>query len=510
MTGRSPRAALQLSLLRGAGWLLVLGALCFLAPTVVQPGRLSAQESPSADVAKEGPAATHEDDAGEHHEDLGAKLAYWTVLPFAALLLCIAVLPLATPHWWEHNRNKAIVAVTLGVLMAAYLIAMFGRDGLHVLSHTGQEYISFILLLGSLYVISGGIYVKGSLDGTPIFNTVILGLGAVTASFIGTTGASVLLIRPLLRANAPRQRTAHIVVFFIFIVSNCGGLLTALGDPPLFLGYLVGVPFTWTFRLWNEWLIVNGALLVVFNLWDQVVFNKEEIDRPGSQLEQVQKHEPLGILGLHNLLFLAAIVAIIYCSGAGIGNSGKRWPFGIAEGLMLAAAAAAYLSTPASNRANNKFTFAPIVEVAILFVGIFITMIPALALLNTHGKELGLSQPWHYFWATGALSSFLDNAPTYLTFAATACGAYEIPLEGQFLKKLIDHPHPMTNRILEAISAGAVFMGANTYIGNGPNFMVKAIAEESGVKMPSFFGYMLYSGLILIPLFVVVTFVSFR
>ena len=457
------------------------------------------------------PAAAHADAAagGGEHAGLGHSLSLWSVLPFGALLLCIAILPLLAGHWWEHNRNKAIVALALAAPIVVYLLGWYGSDGAHLLLHTGQEYISFILLLASLYVISGGIFVRGSLDGTPIFNTAVMAFGAIIASIVGTTGASVLLIRPLLRANAPRQRKAHIVVFFIFIVSNCGGLLTALGDPPLFLGYLAGVPFTWTFRLWNEWAIVNGALLVIFHVWDEIVFNKEEKDRPGSQLEEVQKHEPLGILGLHNLLYLAAIVAIIYCSGAGIGNGGHRWPYGIAEGLMLAVALAAYFSTAGELRMRNQFSFAPILEVAILFIGIFVTMIPALALLNAHGKELGLTQPWHYFWATGALSSFLDNAPTYLTFAATACGQFDIPLEGQYLRELIADPRPITNRILEAISAGAVFMGANTYIGNGPNFMVKAIAEEAGVKMPSFFGYMLYSGLILLPLFVVITLVSF-
>lgn len=491
-----------------AGWCLF--ALVFAVWMNAAPLLLAQDAEPAAAArAEEGAAAHGEADAAAHHVDLGSKIGLWSVIPFVALLLCIAVLPLACGHWWEHNRNKAIVAAVLAVPVVIYLVSAFGQDGLTLLRHTGQEYISFILLLASLYVISGGIFVKGSLDGTPIFNTAILAFGAIIASIVGTTGASVLLIRPLLRANAARENKAHIFVFFIFIVSNCGGLLTALGDPPLFLGYLAGVPFTWTFRLWSEWAIVNGSLLVIFHLWDQIVFNKEEIIRPGSQLEEVQKHEPLGFLGLHNLLFLAGIVAVIYCSGAGIGNGGERWPYGIAEGLMLVLAITAYFSTSSANRASNNFTFAPILEVAILFLGIFATMIPALALLNTHGRELGLSEPWHFFWATGILSSFLDNAPTYLTFAATACGIYGIPLEGAYLARLIENPDPVTNRILEAISTGAVFMGANTYIGNGPNFMVKAIAEESGVKMPSFFGYMVYSGLILIPLFIVLTFVKF-
>lgn len=496
----------------------LLGSIGFGNATLVKSAQAqeaaapAAAEQPTADTTEEAKphiGIVHEGDAhAAGQAGMGHVLGVWTVIPFVALLLCIAILPLATPHWWEHNSSKAIVAFTLGLVMAAYLVISFGSEGWHVLSHSMKEYISFIVLLGALYVISGGVFVSGSLDGTPAFNTLVLGIGAVIANFVGTTGASVLLVRPLLRANGPRQNKAHILVFFIFIVSNCGGVLTALGDPPLFLGYLAGVPFTWTFRMWDIWLLVNGALLVIFFIWDSIAFKREEVARPGSQLEEVQHHAPLAIMGIHNLLFLAAIVAIIYCSGAGLGNGGERWPYGVAEVAMLATAIAAYFSTHHGHRASNKFTFAPIIEVAILFVGIFATMIPALQLLNAHGTELGLAHPWQFFWATGALSSFLDNAPTYLTFAATASGMFGIPLEGQSLRKLVEMPGE-ANLILEAISAGAVFMGANTYIGNGPNFMVKAIAEESGVKMPSFFGYMAYSGLILIPLFVIVTFFRF-
>jgi Na+/H+ antiporter NhaD/arsenite permease-like protein len=310
----------------------------------------------------------------------------------------------------------------------------------------------------------------------------------------------VLLIRPLLAANASRQRVAHIVVFFIFVVSNCGGLLTPLGDPPLFLGFLKGVPFEWTLRLWRSWLLVNGVLLLVFNVWDQIVFAREERERPGSQLEEVQAHEPLGIDGARGFLALFAIVAVIYSAGRGLGNGGQVWPFGIQEALMLAIAAAAWLTTHAEIHRKNHFGFGPINEVAILFAGIFVTMTPALLLLNVHAASFGIETPLQFFWATGLLSSFLDNAPTYLTFAATAAGLAGIDLEGRYLGELIaagaEHA-----RTLGAISCGAVFMGANTYIGNGPNFMVKAIAEQRGVRMPSFFGYMLYSGGVLIPLF---------
>jgi Na+/H+ antiporter NhaD/arsenite permease-like protein len=440
---------------------------------------------------------------------LGRHLPVIAVLPFVSLLAAIAVLPLATPHWWEHNRNKGLVAALCAVPVAVYLIAGWGSVGAAELAHKVREYTSFIVLLGSLFVITGGIFVQGSLAGTPLMNTVILAIGALLASAIGTTGASVLLVRPLLHANAARRRQAHIVVFFIFIVSNCGGLLTPLGDPPLFLGFLNGVPFAWTLRLWPQWLLVNGALLVIFNVWDQIVFNREERVRPGSQLEAVMEHEPLRIRGALNGGFLAAIVAIIYASGQGWGTGGRAWLFGLQEGLMVATAVAAYVTTAAGNRERNRFTFAPIVEVAVLFAGIFVTMTPALLILNARAHEIGLRTPAHFFWVTGSLSSVLDNAPTYLTFVAGAAGLMGVSVEGRYLSAFLARG-PEAAALLAAISCGAVFMGANTYIGNGPNFMVKAIAEEAGVRMPSFFGYVLYSGAVLIPLFAVTTVLFFR
>jgi len=437
------------------------------------------------------------------------ELPVWTVLPFIALLLAIALLPLVTPHFWESNRNKGIVSALLGVPVAVYLVAAHGTAGVHELAEKAKEYASFIVLLASLFIVTGGIYVRGSLSGTPLVNTGLLAFGGLIASWIGTTGASVLLIRPLLRANASRERKAHIVVFFIFVVSNCGGLLTPLGDPPLFLGFLKGVPFDWTFRLWPDWLLVNGLLLVIFNVWDQRVLAREERERPGGQLEEVLKHEPLGIEGAANFGFLAAIVAIIFASGSGIGNGGAPWPFGVQEGLMLAVTGLAFASTPARIRSANAFGFGPIIEVAVLFAGIFLTMAPALLLLNANARHFGITEPWHFFWATGLLSSFLDNAPTYLTFAATACGLEGVPLEGRYLADYLALGGESA-LVLAAISTGAVFMGANTYIGNGPNFMVKAIAEESGVRMPSFIGYMAYSGAVLLPILGIATLVLFR
>jgi Na+/H+ antiporter NhaD/arsenite permease-like protein len=446
---------------------------------------------------------------------LGELLPMWTMLPFAALLLCIAVFPLAAPHWWEHNKNKGIIAAILSVPLALYLIVNFSEHpsahGFNRLLESVHEYISFIALLGSLFVISGGIYVQGSLAGTPLVNTFVLAFGAVLANFVGTTGASVLLIRPLLRANQSRLNKAHVVVFFIFVVSNCGGLLTPLGDPPLFLGFLRGVPFSWTLQLWPQWLLVNGMLLAIFFIWDQIVLNREERERPGDQHEELKHHEPLRVLGMHNALFLAGILATIIFVAPLVDDHGhERYP-GLKEVLMFGIAAAAYVTTSGSNREKNKFSFGPIIEVAVLFAGIFITMVPALEILNVKGEHLGLdkNQEWHFFWAAGALSSFLDNAPTYLTFAATAAGMEHVPTEGRYLADFLAKGG-IAPALLAAISCGAVFMGANTYIGNGPNFMVKAIAEENGVKMPGFFGYMLYSMGILIPLFVITTFVFFR
>jgi Na+/H+ antiporter NhaD/arsenite permease-like protein len=436
-------------------------------------------------------------------------LPWWSALPFVGMLLSIAVIPLAAHHWWESNRNKGLVAGLFGVPTALYLLFGLGATGAHELQHKLFEYVSFIALLGALFVISGGIYVRGSLAGTPLVNTAVLGIGALLASWIGTTGASVLLIRPLLRANEERKHKMHVVVFFIFVVSNCGGLLTPLGDPPLFLGFLKGVPFGWTLDLWREWGVANGILLVVFNVWDQIALAREEKEEPGSLLEEVLEHEPLRIEGAHNFAFLLGVVAVIYASGSGIGTGGAAWPFGFQEGLMLALAVGAYATTSQRLRVANQFSFGPIVEVAVLFAGIFVTMAPALLLLNAHAKSLGIEAPWHFFWATGLLSSFLDNAPTYLTFAATAAGLVGIPLEGRYLADYLASGG-RASEILAAVSTGAVFMGAMTYIGNGPNFMVKAIAEENGVAMPSFFGYMAYSVAILIPIFVLITFLFFR
>jgi Na+/H+ antiporter NhaD/arsenite permease-like protein len=442
-------------------------------------------------------------------DPLGARLPLWAVAPFVLLLLSIAVLPLVAGHWWHKNRNQALVAALLATPFAIWLFTTHGADSVGAFKHAVTDYVSFIMLLAALYVISGGIYMRGSLAGTPLSNTTLLAIGAVLANLIGTTGASVVLVRPLLRANKKRQDKTHIFVFFIFIVSNCGGLLTPFADPPLYLGYLKGVPFDWTLRLWREWALVVTALLFVFIALDSFVFGREEKRRRGSQLEAVMAHERVGLEGTLNIVFLLGVIAVIFANGRGLGTGGGKWPFGVQEGLMLGLMLLSWKTTKRALHEKNEFTFDPIIEVAILFAGIFVTMIAPLEILNARGADLGLQQPWQYFWATGGLSAFLDNAPTYLTFTAVASGQAGIS---------VDHPKYLAEylasgqggRILEAISCGAVMMGAMTYIGNGPNFMVKAIAQHNGVKMPSFFGFLVWSLVVLVPIFVLVTFVFFR
>jgi Na+/H+ antiporter NhaD/arsenite permease-like protein len=438
----------------------------------------------------------------------------WSVLPFAAYLLVIAVVPLFLPHFWGKNRNKLIVAVAAGLPVIAYLLLSHGGP---LLLDSLKDYVAFIFLLAALFVISGGVYLKGSLAGTPLVNTGVLAMGAVLASLIGTTGASMLLLRPLLRANEKRLKKTHIVIFFIFIVSNGGGLLTPLGDPPLFLGFLRGVPFLWTLQLLAPWATVNGILLVIFNILDQAVLNREELERKGSQLEEVQQvREPLRIQGAINFIWLLGVIGI----NSGVGTFGKwsGWSEDLQKLLivtgMAAMAALSVLTTSKEIRGSNKFSWAPIIEVAVIFIGIFVTMVPATLLVEELGNSgaIRMTHAWEFFWGSGALSSFLDNAPTYATFAALACGVVGgqvgRTIDPSSLDQLIAHPQGIL--LLKAVSCGSVFMGANTYIGNGPNFMVKAIAEEYQVKMPSFLGYMAWSGAFLIPLFIAVSLLFFR
>ncbi len=398
------------------------------------------------------------------------------VAPFVVILLGIAILPLVAHHWWENNRNRAIFTGLISIPTAAYL----GFLDAHMLLHAAEEYVPFIALLGSLYIVSGGIVLRGELKSSPFVNSGLLALGSVLASIIGTTGASMLLIRPFLRANRVRDYTRHIPIFFIFTVSNAGGLLTPLGDPPLFLGFLRGVPFTWTLKLFPEWLFVNTLVIGLFFVLD---FRLSKSRGKAAEFER----SPVRLQGGHNLVFLAGIVA----SAAFLDLGWRELGMAVSTGLSL-------LTTNKTLRSENGFTYHPITEVAILFFGIFITMQPALALLQEMGPKMGLTTPGQFFWATGLLSSFLDNAPTYATFftvAQSLGGEPEVLVAG------------IRETILVGISLGAVFMGANTYIGNGPNFMVKSICDEAGFTTPSFFGYMAWSFGILLPVWGVVAWV---
>jgi len=406
-------------------------------------------------------------------EELGHVVPLYAVLPFALLLLGIAVLPLAAPHAWEKNRTKAIFAAALSAPIVVYLALVFPAG----LVHTGIEYLSFVVLLGSLFVVAGGIHVGGDIEASPGRNVAILAAGAVLANVIGTTGASMVLVRLILRTNSQRKHVGHIPLFFILIVSNCGGLLTPLGDPPLFLGYLRGVPFQWTLRLWPFWVIACVYLIGLFWIVDRRAYARESA---ADLARDLRERMPVQISGALNVVFLACVVGAVFL------------PTPWRELVMVAAAVASVLLGPRPARRANGFTYGPIAEVAILFAGIFITMVPALAILEARGRELGLTAPWQFFLASGSLSSVLDNAPTYLTFLSAAQGL-------RAGNDVVGVGHVF----LEAISAGAVLMGANTYIGNGPNFMVKAIADEAGFRTPSFFGYALRATATLAPVYLV-------
>ena len=432
------------------------------------------------------------------HADIPPAL----VIPFGLLLLLIATMPLAPArlkHLWEHYYPH--VALTLGLLVAAYYWFKLPEGG-QVIGHTLHEYFSFICLIGSLFVVAGGIHLKVKGEGTPLANVVFLALGAVLTNLIGTTGASMLLIRPWIRVNKYRISAFHIV-FFIFIVSNCGGALTPIGDPPLFLGYLRGVPFFWLMEhALLPWTLVNGMLLAAFYGFDSHSFSKVA---PPVRQHAVQDHESWRFDGAVNVLFLLAIIVGVFLPEK----------FFIREWVMLGAAVASHRLTPPQVHAENHFTFAPIKEVAWLFLGIFLTMMPALGYLEVNGKEAGLTKPAQYYYATGSLSAVLDNAPTYLNFLKLAEVTFveETPEElaaggGDYDKRAVRQLLVTAPGFVVAISLGAVFFGAMTHIGYGPNFMVKSIAESAGVKVPTFFGYLFkYSLPILLPVLVIVAWV---
>jgi Na+/H+ antiporter NhaD/arsenite permease-like protein len=443
----------------------------------------------------------------------GSKLSAFWALPFVGMLLSIAVFPLAAPHFWEHHQGK--IAGFWALLMALPLAGVVGAGAaLDTILHTILlEYIPFIMLIFALFTVAGGIWIRGNLHGSPMMNAGLLSIGALLASFIGTTGASMVMIRPMLRANDNRKYNVHVFVFFIFIVSNIGGALTPLGDPPLFLGFLRGVDFFWTTRaLLHETLFVFALVMAVFIALDVYFYKKENITRPVPDLTPDSNVRVFG--GINFPLIIVIIAAILFSASMKlgtikIGSTELAIENILRDIIMLVVGLISLKGTPQAWRDANGFSWGPIKEVAKLFIGIFICMVPVLAILKAGNKGAfaplvalvtnpdGSANNAVYFWMTGALSSFLDNAPTYIVFFELAGGDPQVLMTKGALT-------------LAAISSGAVYMGANTYIGNAPNFMVYAIAKDAGIKMPSFFGYMVWSALVLIPIFILTTLVFFK
>jgi len=428
-------------------------------------------------------------------EPIAQEVSVFLLIPFVLMLLSIAIGPVVAGHWWEKNINKLIVALVLGIPTAIILIAQgFGHELQHQMVF---DYIPFVLLLGGLFTVTGGIRLSGDIRATPGVNTLFLAIGAVLASLMGTTGAAMLLIRPVLETNKQRKHTVHTVLFFIAIVANAGGLLTPLGDPPLFLLYLRGAPFTWFLHQAPEAFIIDVVLLATYYIVDRINYAKESAKDLVRDDTQVQ---PLRLQGSINFIWLLGIVAAVAFLNEQyidvIKNGSPYWKF-LREGAIILMMILSLVTTKRKIREANRFTWEPILEVAFLFIGIFITMTPALIFLQEHAATMGLQSPLQFFFATGALSGFLDNAPTALAFHSVASGLPEVAG--------ISYVAGIQEVLLKAISMGAVLFGSMTYIGNGPNFMVKAIAEAEGIKMPSFFGYMYkFSLIILLPLFAII------
>jgi len=453
--------------------------------------------------------------SSEESFNLGAELPLWSAIPFVGILLSIAIFPLVAHRFWHHHFPKVSAAWAL-IFAIPFLFYYHGHAAHEILHIYFLDYIPFIILLWGLYTIAGGIYVKGSLSGTPLINTILILIGTILASWVGTTGAAMIMIRPLLRANAHRKYKVHTIVFFIFLVANIGGSLTPLGDPPLFLGFLHGVSFFWTLSLLPQLSFVAVIILIMYFFWDSLIYKKEDITHQTSSTA-----EPIRVEGAFNFIFLLGVVAGVLFSG--IARLGEVTVFGIHMQIqsicrdfwIILMGLISLKLTRLEIRKANEFTWFPIKEVAYLFAGIFMTIVPALAILKAgeHGAMAPVirvvSTPKQFFWITGILSSFLDNAPTYLTFFNTALGKLALSepvIREAFASGTLSSAYPQFERLLTGISLGAVYMGANTYIGNAPNFMVKSIAEEAGIRMPSFFGYMIvYSIPILIPVFFVVT-----
>lgn len=515
---------------------------------IPQKWTAASQAEHHAEAAAE--EATAEQEAAGHAEVKAPPL--WAAIPFCVLLLCIAVLPLipATEHFWESNLHRFYIAAGLGLIVLLYYAFMHESPvALHWPAHdvvdgalpkAGTifvnaiigEYISFIVLLFSLFTITGGIRISGDLKATPLLNSVILAIGAILASFIGTTGAAMLLIRLLLDTNKERKYKVHTVIMFILAVCNCGGCLLPIGDPPLFLGYLREVNFLWTFNLWPMWLFVNAILIGFYFLWDTLWFYRKEA--PLDKAIDEADVQPLRIRGLFPNLFclIGVVLGVMLLDpskalGATNGEGGWYPPMFLREIVQLAMVFISLVFGSKAIRAENEFNFSAIIEVAALFFGIFICMQAPLQILNEKGKEItesvhsvgskiGLNEAQEFFWMSGSLSSVLDNAPTYVVFFETAKSADEAQAaENEEFKASLEKDAavsgvPISLALLMAISLGSVMMGAMTYIGNGPNFMVKSIAEQSGVKMPSFFGYIGYTICILFPVLLVMTLIFLR
>ena len=436
------------------------------------------------------------------------EIPFWILLPFVAMLLCIAIAPLVAEEKWEKNLNKFAVSMVLGSVVAIWMVTNNNAENefTHKLVHQMVfDYVPFILLLTALFVVTGGIHVKGDIQATPKVNTLILAIGFVLASLMGTTGAAMLLIRPLLATNSQRKYTTHTILFFIALVANTGGLLTPLGDPPLFLLYLRGAEFTWFLSLLPIWAFVGISLLVIYFLLDTYYYTKREALE--HLMHDAREQEPIRIDGNINFLWLACVVAsVMFINSGYIPAMGEEHaPIYIKllrEIVLVAIIFLSLYTTKKQVREANHYSWAPIIEVAVLFVGIFATMTPALIYLNANAADLGLTKPWQFYYSAGTLSSFLDNAPTAVAFHSVATG---LPMtEG------VPMVAGVQEVLLKAIATASVFFGAMTYIGNGPNFMVKAIAEESGLRMPSFFGYMFkFSLVVLLPLYIIVQLIFF-
>lgn len=435
----------------------------------------------------------------------------WLCIPFAGLLLCIAIMPLVKANWWEEHQPHAVLLWSI-----LFILPFTALYGAHAAAETVLEcmigdYLTFIVLLFGLFCVCGNITLSGDLAGSPRINVALLAFGTLLSSWIGTTGASMLMVRPIIKMNSWRKKRRHIIIFFIFMVSNLGGCLTPIGDPPLLMGFMRGVPFFWSLKLLPMMLLNMLVLLFIFYRIDRRAYRmdiarglKPDISKPGTEVK---------VCGAHNLVFIVFIVAAVILSGTlpglpafqdteghvkGIHMLGEvtlTYPAIIEIVIILISAYLSFKTTDVSIRRENHFTWGAIKEVAVLFIGIFITMQPALMLLKAYGGTLGITEPFQMFWVTGLLSSFLDNTPTYLVFLTTAGSL-------GFTEGLATALGTVPVKMLMAISAGAVFMGANTYIGNAPNFMVKSIADENGIRMPSFFGYLLWSFGILIPVFI--------